>query len=78
MSGPAEVIEQCEVRADQAGQRLDKAAAELLSDYSRAELSRWIQSGELTVDGEVRKPKSRVLGGERLDLRAHREVREPG
>ena len=76
MSGPAEVIEQCEVRADQAGQRLDKAAAELLSDYSRAELSRWIQSGELTVDGEVRKPKSKVLGGERLDLRARREVRE--
>ncbi|HAO02737.1 MAG TPA: RNA pseudouridine synthase, partial [Halomonas sp.] len=39
------------VPASLAGARLDQAAAELFSDYSRERLKAWINAGELTVDG---------------------------
>jgi len=58
------------VEPGQAGMRLDQAAAELLADFSRARLQRWIRSGELRVDGEVLKPTYRVFGGETLQLDA--------
>lgn len=52
------------------GMRLDCAVAELFSEYSRSRLQEWIKSGELTVDGEVWKTKSKVKGGEVLRLDA--------
>ncbi|XOV82190.1 MAG: 23S rRNA pseudouridine(1911/1915/1917) synthase RluD [bacterium] len=64
------------VPADQAGERIDKAAAHLFADFSRAELARWITSGELTVDGTVVKPRDKLRGGELLTLRAQRVLRE--
>ena len=54
----------------QGGQRVDKVAAALFTDFSRAELTGWIQQGALTLDGAVVKPKYKVLGGEWLYLRA--------
>ncbi|MEM7078158.1 MAG: 23S rRNA pseudouridine(1911/1915/1917) synthase RluD [Pseudomonadota bacterium] len=51
-----------------AGERLDKVAAHLFTDYSRATLSEWITSGCLRVDGAVHKPRRRMLGGEALHL----------
>ena len=52
----AEYIElQAEVPMELRGSRLDQAAAQLFPDYSRARLQQWIKSGELTVDGEVRR-----------------------
>ncbi|MDN6297666.1 MAG: 23S rRNA pseudouridine(1911/1915/1917) synthase RluD [Halomonas sp.] len=51
-----------------AGARLDQAAAELFSDYSRERLKAWINRGELTVDGERGKPKTRLIGDETLAL----------
>ena len=53
-----------------AGQRLDQAAAELFPDYSRSRLQSWIKNGELTVNGEPRKTRDKILGGERLQLQA--------
>ena len=53
-----------------AGQRLDQALAALLPDYSRSRLKGWIESGEVRVDGTVRRPRDRVLGGEAVELRA--------
>ena len=50
------------------GQRLDRVAAELFDEYSRASLATWIQQGDLTVDGLTVKPKTRVIGGEVLRL----------
>jgi len=58
------------------GQRVDRVAAELFDEFSRVLLSRWIQDGALTVDGAVVKPKSRVVGGERIDLDAELLPRE--
>ncbi len=64
------------VPREHAGQRLDRIAAQLFDDFSRAELARWISAGDLTVNGAALKPKSKLVGGETLTLRADREIRE--
>ncbi|NGO89140.1 MAG: 23S rRNA pseudouridine(1911/1915/1917) synthase RluD [Halomonas sp.] len=58
------------VPATLAGARLDQAAAELFSDYSRERLKAWINAGELTVDGAQAKPKAKLHGHEVLALHA--------
>lgn len=58
------------VPASLAGTRLDQAAAELFNDYSRERLKTWINAGELTVDGQKVKPKTRLHGEEMLSLKA--------
>lgn len=58
------------VPEDLAGVRLDQIAAQLFPDYSRARLQLWIKNGELTVDGEIKKPREKLLSGEQLQLSA--------
>jgi 23S rRNA pseudouridine1911/1915/1917 synthase len=58
---------------EQAGLRLDQAAAELFPDYSRARLQLWIRQGSLTVDGQAGRPAQRLAGGELLRLQAEPE-----
>lgn len=48
--------------------RLDKIAAELFPDYSRSRLQQWITDGKLTVDGEARRGRDKMVGGENLEL----------
>ena len=62
-----------QIPADQAGQRLDQALAHLLPDYSRSRLKTWIESGEIRVDGEIRRPRDKVFGGEAVVLDAQLE-----
>lgn len=59
---------QAEVPDSLAGQRLDQVAAELFPDYSRSRLQTWIKNGDLKVNGEVRKTRDKILGGEKLEL----------
>ena len=61
-------FQQGEVPDALAGERLDKVAAILFQDFSRAELTRWIGAGDLTLNGETVKPKTKVFGGEQLQL----------
>jgi 23S rRNA pseudouridine1911/1915/1917 synthase len=64
----------------QAGQRLDQALAELLPDYSRSRLKGWIEAGEVRVDGEARRPRDKVTGGEAVEVDAqlpHERTAEP-
>jgi len=70
MGGPDRLEKEAMVRADQAGARLDQAAAELLPEFSRARLQHWIKSGELTMDGVSARPRTVVHGGEVLRLKA--------
>ncbi|SEN23407.1 23S rRNA pseudouridine(1911/1915/1917) synthase RluD [Halomonas caseinilytica] len=56
-----------------AGLRLDQAAAELFSDFSRERLKAWIKEGALTVDGGPARPRDKVHGGEALALVAELE-----
>jgi len=70
-------LHELEVPAAMAGQRLDQALAELLPEYSRSRLQSWIKDGEVRVDGRVCRPRDKVLGGERVRLRALREAEVP-
>ena len=72
----SEVTRQPAVPFDLAGERVDKVAAVLFDEFSRAALQGWIQAGALTVDGEQVKPKFRLLGGETLRLNARLEAKE--
>ena len=46
------------------GLRLDQALAELCSEYSRSRLKNWLNSGHILIDGESRRPRDKVIGGE--------------
>lgn len=56
------------VESQWAGKRLDAAAAVLFDGYSRNRLQLWINEGYLTVDGEKRRSRDKLLGGELLSL----------
>jgi 23S rRNA pseudouridine1911/1915/1917 synthase len=58
------------VPAQFAGERVDRAAARLFDEFSRAVLARWIDDGALTVDGREVRPKTRLAGAETLTLDA--------
>lgn len=57
---------QATVPPELAGARMDQAAARLFEAYSRERLKEWIQAGALTMNGQVVRPKDKVMGGERL------------
>ncbi len=56
-----------------AGQRLDAALASMFPDYSRSRLQQWIRDGQVLLDGEVVKPRTRLAGDETLQLTVHQE-----
>lgn len=64
------VAREATVPAELAGTRLDRAAAEIWSDYSRSRIRQWIESGELRVDGSVVPPRWKLKGGETIAVRA--------
>ena len=55
---------ECRIPETFAGMRLDQAVATLLPDYSRNRIQDWIKCGELRVDGQIRRPRDRLIGGE--------------
>lgn len=69
------VCQQHSVTASQAGMRLDKVAAQMFVQFSRAQLQDWISSGGLLVNASREKPKYRVKSGDVLvldvELQAH-------
>lgn len=68
-----ELLLHAEVAPEQAGRRLDQVLAELFADYSRSRLTQWLKQGQVEVDGEQRKPRDKVLGGEQIALRVKLE-----
>ncbi len=61
-----------------AGTRLDRALADLFPDYSRSRLQQWLKAGAVTVDGEARRGRDRVAGGEEVRVTASLEPESPG
>ncbi len=61
---------------DLVGKRLDQAVAQLFPDFSRSRLQGWIKDGSLTVDGEAKRPRDKLLGGENVVIAAELEVIE--
>lgn len=60
-----------------AGLRLDQALAQLFSDYSRGHLTKWIKAKQVSVDGEQRRPKDPVFGGEHIIIQTEVDNTEP-
>ncbi len=54
---------------DWSGERVDQALAKLFPDYSRSRLQTWLKEGQILVDGEVKRAKDKVLGGEHIELK---------
>lgn len=55
------------------GMRLDQVLAEIFPDYSRSKLKSWVKAGRVQVDGNFRKAKDRLDGGEIIVLDAEAE-----
>jgi len=51
-----------------AGKRLDQVLAEIIPDFSRSRLQKWIKSGLVLVNGEQLRPRDTVVGGELVEL----------
>nr|WP_257296440.1 23S rRNA pseudouridine(1911/1915/1917) synthase RluD [Endozoicomonas sp. YOMI1] len=62
------IKESVTVPDDQGGRRFDQIAAACFPEFSRARLQDWIREGCLVVDGDARKPKEKLYGGEQLSL----------
>jgi 23S rRNA pseudouridine1911/1915/1917 synthase len=58
------------VPAEFALQRIDRVAAELLPQYSRAKIQTWLRMGQLLINGKVAKPKEKVQLNDKLELNA--------
>ena len=54
---------------DWSGERVDQALAKLFPDYSRSRLQTWLKEGQILIDGEVKRAKDKVLGGEHINLK---------
>ena len=54
------IIRDYQVRDEDVGIRLDKLAADVFEGFSRVQVQAMIDLGELTVNGQVQKPKYRV------------------
>jgi 23S rRNA pseudouridine1911/1915/1917 synthase len=54
-----------------AGSRLDQALAELMPEHSRSRLKAWLEAGGIMVDGEQRRPRDKVSGGETVVVDVH-------
>jgi 23S rRNA pseudouridine1911/1915/1917 synthase len=55
---------------DFAGRRLDQALAQLLPQYSRTRIQRWIEEGAVRVNGLVPRVRDRVTGGDTASVEA--------
>ena len=53
-----------------AGKRIDQALAEIFPQYSRMRLKNWLDSGQILVNSQQKKPKDRVIGGEIIKIDA--------
>ena len=73
---PETLRRQAHVPVELAGERVDKVAAQLFSEFSRAELTRWMTEGALTLDGAAVKPKYKVFGVKSWCCRASATIRE--
>jgi 23S rRNA pseudouridine1911/1915/1917 synthase len=52
------------------GERLDRALAAALPQYSRSRLSSWLKQGAITVNGAAARPRDAVYGGEAVLVKA--------
>ncbi|MCK5872624.1 MAG: 23S rRNA pseudouridine(1911/1915/1917) synthase RluD [Methylococcales bacterium] len=59
---------------EMAGMRLDQVLSTLFSDYSRSKLQTWVKSKRVKVDGLFLKTRTKLEGGEWIELDAEPEA----
>ena len=74
MSSESRITASFSVPSELSDRRLDQAAAELMPEHSRSRLQGWIKSGALTVNGNVFRPRDKVMMGDSLELDAEPEA----
>ena len=62
----APIIKQ--LNEEDAGKRLDVVLAQLFPEYSRSRLKIWIEQGQVLLNGQTSRPKTKVSGDEELQL----------
>jgi len=62
------------VPAELSLKRFDHIVAALFPQYSRSRLQQWIESGELRVNGEIKKPKTKIALGATIVITATPDV----
>jgi 23S rRNA pseudouridine1911/1915/1917 synthase len=62
------------IPAELAGLRLDQALARMFPEYSRSRLKEWYLAGAITVEGDLKRPRDAVSGGEAVTLQPQVEV----
>lgn len=63
-----------EILPEWAGKRLDQALALLFPDHSRSRLKEWITKGEAKVNGMIKRPRDKVLAGDKIEVQATLEA----
>ncbi|WP_404368401.1 23S rRNA pseudouridine(1911/1915/1917) synthase RluD [Marinobacter sp.] len=74
MSSDNRITAEFSIPPELSDRRLDQAAAELLPEHSRSRLQTWIRSGALRVNGNIYRPRDKVMLDDRLDLDAEPEA----
>ena len=64
------------IDADVDGLRLDQAVAARLPQYSRAAIRRWIDAGQVALNGAAVKPRVRVRSGDNVVVNARLDASE--
>jgi len=55
---------------------LDKALARMFPEHSRNRLQKWLREGHVRLDSRSAKPKQKIWGGERIDIRPQADPEE--
>jgi 23S rRNA pseudouridine1911/1915/1917 synthase len=58
---------------DMYGKRIDQVLVDLFPDYSRSRLQLWLKAGDITIDNQIVKAKTKVMGGEIIQIQIHDE-----
>lgn len=64
------------ITEDHKNKRLDQALAQLLPEYSRAQIQSWIKSGHILVDGKTVKPNTKLKGLEEIQVSVQERLDE--
>ncbi len=73
----SQINESIQIPDHLSGQRLDVALTELYPDFSRSRLKHWIEQGQILLDGQQVKPKTRVIAQQSLQLNVMFEDANP-
>jgi len=63
-----------EITAESAGKRLDQALALLFPEHSRSRLKNWIEQGQVQVNGILKRPRDKVVAGDKIIINAEIEA----